>query len=361
MVVADGDKLNEHLWKYKFVEAYRVKGLVGPSDKTIVINEQGFTAYVIGDPDEALIQIDKRIAIANLILNTIFGERLLGKRDDLVNSQIKEIRSERKKHGIDGYLIIEVIGEIEKYTPSVEREVEGLHIAFDAIDKDEIRSEFSNKIKNVITALSLISNNIVGIEKVTDGVILYKNESSIIFPFTPKGHPASLHISSPIVEGTIEKIMHLFNHLTNHSELDRVTELLVSSLKSRTDSLRAYLSAWTAVEIFINKTFPIFEEKFFAELKAGEHPETREKYLDRIRTVMKDKYTLVDKFSVVSLRLSPANTDKDIKSFIRIKKQRDKLTHGENITDSELEVENTQRLLTDYIQLYLSLVTKKDN
>lgn len=346
--------------KYKFVEAYRVKGLVGPSDKTIVINEQRFMAYIIGDPDEVLIQIDKRIAIANLILNGIFGERPLGKRDDLINSQIKEIRSERKKQGTDGYLIIEVIGEIKKYSPSVEREEEGLHIAFDAIDKDEIRSEFSNKIKNVIAALSLIYNKIVGIEKVTDGVVLYKNESNIIFPFTPKGHLASLHISSPLAEGTIEKVTPLFNHLKNHSELDRVTELLVSSFKSRTDSLRAYLSAWTAVEIFVNKAFPFFEQKFFAELKAGEHPENREKYLDRIRTVMKDKYTLVDKFSVVSLRLSPTNADEDIKSFIRIKKQRDQLTHGENIKDWELEVENIQRLLTDYIQLYLNLVTIKD-
>jgi hypothetical protein len=340
--------------KYKFVEAYRVKGLVGPSKIKSLINEPRFSAFLIENPNDILTEVDKRTAIANLILDGLVSGRPEGKLDDFINSQIVEIKSERIKKGANGYLIIEITGEIEEYKPSVEREHEGVHIAFDVVDKDEIRAEFSDRIKNIITALTLVSNKIIGIEKDAEGILLYKNETSIIFPFTPKGSVASIYISSPLTDEMIDNVTLLFNRLNNHKELERVAELLVSSLKSTNELLRAFLSSWTALEIFVNKTFRIFEKKFFAELKTGQHPDTREKYLDRIRSVMEGKYTLVDKFSVLSLSLSPSNTDSDVNRFEIIKKQRDRLTHGEIIPDSELEIKNTKQLLTEYLRLYLN-------
>lgn len=345
--------------KYKYVEAYAIKGLVGPPEEELIIKDENFSAYLVSNPDERLAEIDKRMAIANLMLDTVFTGRPDGKLEELIEERIHEIRKERSKDK-NGYLILEIEEELQEFKPSVERKVGELHIALDVLDKDSVRSLNQDYIKTALTTLALISNKIIGAEKVTDGIIIYNEIGKIIFPFTFKGGFASAYVSSPLDNSAIKDISNLFIQLKRNKELERVTELLVSSLKSNHDSLRAFLACSTGLEIFVNKLFPSFEIDFFKEINEGDHPEIRGKYLDRIRTVMKDKYKISDKFSIISLRLSPSSADNDSIIFMKIKKQRDLLAHGQNITDQELCVEKAQRLLTDYLKLYLDFITKKD-
>lgn len=345
--------------RYKYVEAYAIKGLVGPPEEKLIIKDKNFTAYLVSNPDQRLTEIDKQMAIANLMLDYIFTGRPNGKLEELIEGLIHEIRKERSKNK-NGYLIIEIWEELQEFKPSAERKVGELHIALDVLDKDSVRNQNKDDIKTALSTLALISNKIIGAEKVTDGLIIYNEKDEIIFPFTFKGGFASAYVSSPLDNSAIKDISKLFNQLKRHKELERVTELLVSSLKSSHDSLRAFLACSIGLEIFVNKLFPSFEIDFFKEINQGDHPEIRGKYLDRIRTVMKDKYKISDKFSIISLRLSPTTVDNDAIIFMRVKQQRDLLVHGQNITDQELDVENAQRLLTAYLKLYLDFIIRKE-
>lgn len=51
---------------------------------------------------------------------------------------------------------------------------------------------------------------------------------------------------------------------------------------------------------------------------------------------MRDKYTLADRFALVIDMLSPQTAAEDIQTFENLKVIRDKLIHGEDISDQSL-------------------------
>lgn len=336
--------------KFRLIQAYTIKGLIGPSEQKFIIDNKDFKAFVISNPDESLKEIDKKNAIANLLLTSTFIGRPEGDLHDIIESRISDIKKQRPA---GCYLIIDCTGELEVYRPSAEKEHDGIHIAFDAIDGVLIREQFKNQITNTLITLTLHTDKIIGMDKITDGILIYKDDGNIIYSLSFKGGNVSAYLSSPFDIQSIEIIAQLYEILKCEKELNRVTDLLATSLQSNKEPLKAFLTCWTALEIFVNKYFKSFEREFFNELKAGEHPEVRERYLNRIYEVMSDKYKLNDKFGMIALRLSPSTADKDANIFNRLKKQRDDMAHGQNINESELDVVNAQKLLTEYLKLFL--------
>jgi len=336
--------------KFRLIEDYIIKGLICPGEQKLVIEGKNIKAYLTQNPDELLNKLDIKNAIANLLLQSTFIGRPEGNIKDLIDSRVKEIRSQRAK---GSHLIIEAIGELKEYKPSVEKEQDGLHLAFDAVDGNLLSQEFISQINSVLTTLTLVSDKVIGIDKINEGIILYKNENEIIYSYTFEGGSSFAYSSSQIENSLLGDLPKLFNLLNYDDELNRITDLLATSLKARNEQLKAFLTCWTALEIFVNKYFKVFNKEFFTELKAGEHPDVREQYLDRISEVMKDKYKLNDKFGIIALRLSPKTADRDVDIFNILKKQRDDMAHGQNINERELDVINTQHLLTKYLKLFL--------
>jgi hypothetical protein len=111
---------------------------------------------------------------------------------------------------------------------------------------------------------------------------------------------------------------------------------LTSSLEKEEDQLRAFLAAWNALEIFINKVFSHYEQGLFKELKDGKPQLSWKQYLDRVQDVMRDKYRLADRFALVAFQLSPDDADNDYREFIEAKKRRDDLSHGQDVNETSL-------------------------
>jgi hypothetical protein len=97
-----------------------------------------------------------------------------------------------------------------------------------------------------------------------------------------------------------------------------------------TDRLKAFLSGWAALEIFIAKPFKICENAFLSPLASAGQPTSRKRFLDRIKEVMRDKYRLTDKFSAVAAVLFPnapeQEIEDDFKQFSHLKKLRDSIS-----------------------------------
>jgi hypothetical protein len=126
------------------------------------------------------------------------------------------------------------------------------------------------------------------------------------------------------------------------------------------DRYRAFVDGWTALEIFVNKAFQWYEKRFAAKLEQ-ELPSAK-RYLERIRVVMKDKYRLADKFAIIAGELNTESSgEEDIKLFQAVKSTRDRLLHGEQVSDSQLPSLQLQQLLEKYLDLHISKLGKSGN
>ena len=72
-------------------------------------------------------------------------------------------------------------------------------------------------------------------------------------------------------------------------------------------------------------------------------------YFSRIADVMGERYRLLDKFAVIASCLFPDQAASDIKNFKVLKKQRDEVMHGAEITDAELRADEIRQLVRRYL------------
>lgn len=166
---------------------------------------------------------------------------------------------------------------------------------------------------------------------------------------------ASLTITSksPLLADQATEAAKLARALDNAPKnLRHVPRLLAQSHEARLQPLSAFISAWAGLEILIVATFDQYEASL-AEALNGALPASAVGIADRMRSVMKDKYRLADKFSIMASELDPANADQDLVSFMNLKKVRDAFFHTLSTSPDELPGEATRRLLRKYLTLHL--------
>src|SRR5205807_4350030 len=110
--------------------------------------------------------------------------------------------------------------------------------------------------------------------------------------------------------------------------------------------------AWAALEMFVNGLFSDhYNEEWLSKLEMGT-PSSAQRCFEHLRSVMKDKYRLADKFLIISSLLDEMASEADTEKFRVINKVRNKIHTGE-ITDIHLSVEDVQGLLRRYIRLHV--------
>ena len=119
------------------------------------------------------------------------------------------------------------------------------------------------------------------------------------------------------------------------------------------DRLKAFLFGWAALEIFVNTSFKIYEKVFLSPLTDAGQPTLRERFLERVKDVMKDKYRLTEKFVAVAAVLFPGAADatlqEDFRRFSSLKQLRDAIFHGEEFSERDLPVNELAALLRRYM------------
>jgi citrate synthase len=134
--------------------------------------------------------------------------------------------------------------------------------------------------------------------------------------------------------------------------LRHIPRLLAQSNENRLQSLNAFISAWAGLEILIAATFQQYEESWTTSINGG-LPTSALNVANRIRTIMKDKYRLTDKFAIMASALDPQNADQDIIDFSNLKKIRDEFFHALSTDPESLPGETARRLLRKYLSLHL--------
>ncbi|MEJ1365466.1 MAG: hypothetical protein RPU42_10325 [Candidatus Sedimenticola sp. (ex Thyasira tokunagai)] len=112
------------------------------------------------------------------------------------------------------------------------------------------------------------------------------------------------------------------------------------------------MSAWSSLEIFTNKVFTFYEDKFVNGIAEDHNSDGVNKFLERIKDVMKDKYRLTDKFALIASFLSGEPAE-DIEQFKSMKKIRDTISHGREFNEDTLPIEEIRKLAAKYLRSHL--------
>jgi len=344
--------------EYQHTTIYRIDGIhLGEREveaEVISNSEVAFRALLLTDPDAYCFEGDRYSVVANLMLNALLGQPGLQGPEERLADELQEIRETRKrKFGAGPFLVLVREGNVEDFSPRHEKEMEDFVVCFEGTPKEPLRQASEPHVFASLTALAVSIDSVSGLHMVSDTVIFFRKDGKPIYSFTPSA-TANASVSRAISEEVLESVGGWYRIIFDDQQLGRVNRLLVSSLQTEGDCLRAFLSAWTASEILINKTFSSYEERFFQELNEGDHPRARRQYLQRIRSVMKDKHRLTDKFALIASVLCPEEADEDVEQFTQAKEIRDKLSHGQDVHEASLPVQPLQELARKYLRFHLS-------
>lgn len=343
--------------KVKYTIVHVVDGITLPTVEggadSPVVQRQDLTAILTSEPDNHLQEADRHDALRTLMMQSMFGGRAkpadLEQRDlDAIRKQ-QEMRKERHKSG--PFLIITVRGEVESFDSSQMRETEHYGVCFDGYPTEIIYEKFSPLVSAVISALRCAATTVSEVREIQRSVVFIRDDDKPVhsMSLSISGH---LSISRQLTSQEVESASGLFDAFARDKSLERVHQLLALTLESRADCLRAFLSAWTALEVFTNKVFRQYEDEAFRVLERGSVGKVPEVFLARIRQVMRDKYGLRVKFAVISQRLSADSTAEDCAEFRKVKKVRDDLAHGTTISDKSLPTEAICDLLVKYLRCH---------
>ena len=346
--------------QYKYLAVYKLIGVTRPAngEEEVLVEYPAMNAKALltYDIDGHLLELDKASVVGFLMLKGIFGPATSGTFEKRLAHELAELKETRKKDVGQGvFVIFEADGEVETFEPQSEREMSDFIIAIEGAQKQPIRSNYQAPIDGLLASFALGSDQVCGVKKITDGVVFINEEGKPVYSYTFE-FSGKATFSTGLVEESITFVKNNTKILGKRQELVDSARLLSRSIAEDNDDLQSFLSVWAGLEIFISKNFREVEKLVFQKLGGSMIPSAPLRFLQRIQGVMKDKYRLTDKFSLVVFELSLESSDEDIETFERIKTVRDKLMHGQDIKVSSLPTDDARKLLRKYLKLYLQKI-----
>ena len=343
--------------RYTYSSLYHIRGLSPSSpanDEEIFADSDGIRAVLTSDLAQLGDRLDKALAISNMLIGFL-NEKEPGTVDERLAAQVQRLREERAKKFVAGvFLFFDANGEIAPITPHVQRDCGNFILALNGLPKGDIRGRHEPLARRILAAIGLGMTNVAGVEKVAEATVFLANDGKPIYGFDLETGLAEVLVSRRPSAEDLAATRQLASRIVTDTFLDRVITLLNESLEPNQEKLRRFLSAWTALEVFVNKNFGAYQKRFWDSLSAAVSQPIRERYLKRIHDVMGNKYNPLDKFVVISAELDPSEADSDIAIFQRGKDLRDGFSHGEAIDENALPVAEIQALVRKLLRLHVS-------
>ena len=340
--------------KYIYIITFKIDGISLPQGiEEVVIEEVNQIRVILcSDCSKYSIHADRGLAASTMMLKGLTGEGAEGEFEDRLNTHVASIQTSRNKKFPNGpFIVFEGNGETPvELLSSATRDFGSFVITFDAVDKGKIKEQYKSSINQYLTSLFLIAEKDYGIKKVFEGFYL-EEKGKIYYSYTFSAS-GTIMISNPFTEELAEKLKKYISALNKADSLEDVYRLLVRATSEHSDKLRSFIFAWTALEIFFNKIFKLYEVKFLEKHTIDGLPILAQHFFKRIKNVMKGKYSLRDKFIVIASMLSD-DTEDDLDKFVKAKRVRDTFLHGEDIEESQLPIQEIVVMVRKYLSLHL--------
>jgi hypothetical protein len=342
----------------KYVGLYKVLGISALEDSTdveLAIVRPGLTFRLSADPEPYAAVIDHETAVANIWLKTVFyGGELQGNLEERIHASLESERTARQKRGGTGVFLI-VLATDDTLHPNLEhlQDYGSFQTAREAIPAGHFSRLVQKDLERVLASIALVLpwNVTRAIEKVAETAFLEDEDTgkpTYSIPLSFQGGHA--YVSESFTLEHRERVAAMFAALSSERDLDTPTRLLAQSLRTREDDPRAFLSAWAALEIFINKTFARYNARWEEALRSGV-PASGQRYFDSVKRIMEGKFNLVDKFAVIASMLDPDSGAEDVARLLEAKKARDGFYHA---VGEEPSRQLSLELLSKYLHLHLN-------
>lgn len=343
---------------YTYSIIYRFEGIAATNlENDITVYEDdslGVEVTLTSDVNRHCLVLDRGLACASLLLRGMFSNEKIQELPIAVEREVTKIQEERvSKKSSAAYAVIAIKGCAElNIQDNLHRETEQFRICFDAIDKESLRKAHEETIHSIISALSISTSPEYHAEKITSGIHFSDSSNKPLYSFTMQGGRARMILAKPIDDKKEKEISNIIGLSCGNKLLKTPFRLLTQSLETTQDELRAFIAAWTALEILTNKAFSIYEEKFISGIADDHNSHGVNQFLDRIKDVMKDKYRLADKFSLIASFISD-DISGDIELFKSMKIIRDNISHGKEFDEEALPVESARKIVAKYLKSHM--------
>ncbi|OAI44018.1 hypothetical protein AYO43_09620 [Nitrospira sp. SCGC AG-212-E16] len=345
--------------QFTFLSAHSVQGIVhNQTAPDLVLYDDpqvGVRVTLTADPNRHLRTVNRQLALASMMFRAMIREPLDEAFPQNLADHIAKIETQRlDAAGTDGVVVVQVTGDVSATIPTDARALTDFLLCFDAVDKAAQRRRCLPKVTAVLTALRLSGNGSYEFRLLAEGSFLTTAEGVIVHSMTLEGGSVGMYQSMPLNEGQRERIAKNIPLILKFDKLERLVRLYAHSLNTGTDNYRSFIAAWSALEILIGKIFPIYQPLLASELRRGNQSAGVRAYLDRVDEVMEGKYNPADKFSVISVFLADeSKAEEMMTTFRRLKKVRDGLFHGEDISEESLPTGEVQQLFDEYLGNHL--------
>jgi hypothetical protein len=330
---------------YRYIQIYRVRGVAFRADDPdpLRLLSGDVNISLSASPDQLLLDVDRKTAVANMLLDGTFGGRE-GPLLQRLPAALEEVRNHRNQEfGTGPFLILSAEGSVDEFVPSHLRRLDEFAVCFDAVKKGTISGLWKGRFEAAMVSLALAADSFLGVDRVGESVIYYEGDFPI-FSYSFEGS-ASAYVSSPIADRVSEDLSLYYNAVAGDPAFERSAALLNVAFEHQNDPLRAFLFAWTSLEILVNKVFRGYETRFFEHVsKEGRDAAALERFVERVRDVMRDKYRNSDKLALIASMAEPSEGDAIWQEFSRLKAIRDDLTHGQILDAKTLPAHDIARL-----------------
>jgi hypothetical protein len=338
--------------RYRYTLVYRIYSMTLPPGTASIILPTGspqLTAQLTTDVDAACEEIDKYFAIANSFLNAFTGA--LGPTS--LEEALQAVRRERGRHGVGPYLVVTSEGDFPWTQSEDATEFEGIIADLHGPGRAALKAQFAPALTRFLAVLYLGTPAMSQPILLSDAGVFPLEDGRVIYPYRPHAS-ARLELGYQVTPEVVQQLERLAHSSKLLKALEPVPALLADATLSDDDPLKAFLSGWCALEILVGKLYLHYEKSFNSALAAATPSPGHQRYLGRMREIMKGRVRVSDKFAVVSAALLPASQDGDSVAFKRLKKVRDDLLHGIRVDTSRLPHREPGMLARTIVLAYLA-------
>lgn len=326
-----------------------------PSDRDVV-------EVLLGEgPKDRFEAHRRKTALANVILDMVFGKKIeISEQytfDDAIRDQLANEHTVPPLKNYPWYVTISIQRDIEVNDELISQSEYPL-----AKIPDETNfREFQQYASRYINCIASIVSTVVGIEffeNVLFDEVLFSGPNGIVTR-VPESEDfkmsARMSVSSPIESLDLAGLRALLTcerlqQLTKESWLDSVVYWHSSTL-NEVDHWKAFQYAFLTLEILTHKVskrlYNNVRDSLALQLPDGELLSTLPA-TDLLGN--EDRLSLLAKFCIMSLGLSPKTAEADIRAFRIAKAARDRLSHGDIRDKRDLPLHTARDLSTRYLE-----------
>lgn len=335
--------------------------------------ELNATAFLTRDWDRHCHHIDRGSAVALLMytgfrgrprfkrlsvwLNRLIG-KLFGKGKVFNRNLVREERNvqntRHKEHTSSGcYLVYRAEGELIEL-PQLKYTTRFGCIGFgiDIVDGKSYRAMHSSALHSVAAALSLIIDKGTGspeINKIVDTIYLKGAHDLVIYPKRFEMGSVSLTTSATPNQDELSEVKQYIPLIAEDNRIESAISLFIQSHRKDGDNLRAFIPAWSALELLIDRLTKIVQADWQKQVQDSNLPP----WDKNLTGLALRKYGLRDRFYSVACVLDLENAEEDCEKFTQAYKLRNGYYHENEGSEKDLPTHEVRSLFRKYLQLAL--------